>query len=101
MTPAQKLVQRCSELSGVHVRDILQDNRHAFVCRPRFALYMALHKRGWSFAKIGAALDRDRTSVRHGVARAKYTMERDPTFAAWVQELAAMPVHSFTGGDQP
>lgn len=93
MTPAQIIAQRCCELTGVHPRDLAGRYRFAFISEARFALYKALHLRGWSYSKIGRELDRDRTSVRNGVDRANYMMVRDKTFKGIVHTLATMPLN--------
>jgi len=93
MTPAQIIAQRCCELTGVHPRDLASHYRFAFISEARFALYKALHLRGWSYSKIGRELGRDRTSVRNGVDRADYMMGRDAVFTSIVQTLATMPIN--------
>ncbi len=81
------IIAKAAAAFDVHPRDLARDFRYTFLTRARFAMYLALHQRGWGDAKIGRAVGRDRKSVTHGVARAKYMVEHDPDFAAKVAEL--------------
>lgn len=83
-----ELVVECSKMFGVHYRDIMGPSRFRFVTVPRFALYKAMRMRGWSYSQIGRFMDRDHTTVMHGVTRAEYYMERDPDYTAKVNALA-------------
>jgi len=89
MTIRTDIITTTAALFDVHPRDLIRDFRFAFLTRARFAMYLALRQRGWTYAKIGQAAGRDRKSVAHGVARAEYMAERDPDFAAKVAELAS------------
>lgn len=82
-----ELIAKCSEMFGVHPRDLLGPARFGFLIPARFALYKAMRIRGWSFAHIGRAMNRDHTTVIHGVARAEYIMARDEQYRDKVQEL--------------
>jgi chromosomal replication initiation ATPase DnaA len=62
--------------------------RFRFVTVARFAVYKAMRIRGWSFSQIGQLMNRDHTTVMHGVTRAEYYIEKDPDYAAKVQILA-------------
>lgn len=84
-----EIINECARLFGVHSRDLVSDARFGFIIPARFALYKALRLRGWSTAKIGRAIGgRDHSTVLHGIKRAEHMMERDPHFAAIVQQLA-------------
>jgi chromosomal replication initiation ATPase DnaA len=55
----------------------------------RFALYRALHLRGHTYSAIGIMLDRDHSTVLHGVREADKLIAQCPDYAAKVAELAA------------
>lgn len=88
----EAIVTRASELFQVHPRDLLGGYRFQFVTRARFAIYLALRRRGWSYEQIGKFLGRDHSSVIHGVKRAEYMVEKDAAFAAKVTELQNITV---------
>lgn len=83
----RELVAKCSEMFDVHPRDLLGPARFGFLIPARFALYKAMRIRGWSFAQIGRFMNRDHSTVIHGVARAEYIMARDEQYREKVQEL--------------
>lgn len=86
-----KIVNECCLMFEIHPRDLLGPAKFSFCTRPRFALYKALHLRGWSAAAIGRFVGgRDHSTVLHGLNRADYMMERDPEFARQVVALAAL-----------
>lgn len=85
----KEIIAYCCEIFCVHPRDLLGPARFGFLLPARFALYKALTARGWSHNRTGAKLNRDRTTITHGVRRAEYLMERDPQFARKVQRLIA------------
>lgn len=85
---ADKLIANCAEMFDVHPRDLRGHYRFGFLTKPRFALYAALRQRGWSQGQIGRELNRDRTTVRHGLERAAYYMEQDADFAEKVHALS-------------
>lgn len=89
---------KCAEIFFVHPRDLLGHARFGFLIPARFALYKALRNRGLSMSHIGRTVKRDRTTVRYGLDRADYLIERNPVFAERVQiltelkpELAPLP----------
>lgn len=88
----EAIIQRASELFSVHPRDLISSYRFNFIVRARFAMYLALRQRGWSYCKIGRLMKRNHSSVIHGVQRAEYMVEKDPDFAAKVQELATISI---------
>jgi chromosomal replication initiator protein len=87
----KEIINKCAELFDVHPRDLVSDARFGFLIPARFALYKALHLRGWSYARIGRGLGgRDHATIIHGVNRANYMMERDPAYAQKVEILAEL-----------
>lgn len=87
-----EIIAKVSELFKVHRRDILGRAKFDFILPARFALCKILHDRGMSYASIGRVMDRDHTTVIHAVRRAEYTMQRDPEYAAKINEVIAMNV---------
>lgn len=83
-----EFILKASEMFDVHPRDLVGDPRFGFLIPARFAVYKALKLRGWSYAAIGRLMNRDHSTVIHGVTRADYMMERDSCYAAKVQELS-------------
>lgn len=83
-----KLLNCCCELFGVHQRDLLGPARFDFLTTARFAMYKALHMRGWSHARVGRFMDRDRTTVAYGVVRATEAMARSEEYSQKVQQIA-------------
>lgn len=87
----REIINKCAELFDIHPRDLVSNARFGFLMPARFALYKALHMRGWAYSRIGKCLDgRDHTTIIHGVDRATYMMERDPAYAQKVQILAEL-----------
>ena len=87
----QEIINECAKLFGVHPRDLVGNARFGFLMPARFALYKALHLRGWSSARIGRNIGgRDHTTVLHGLKRADYMMERDASYAERIHKLAEM-----------
>ena len=60
------------------------------IVRARQGLYMVLHMRGNSLSWIGRRLDRDHTTIMHGVTVAECLMAHDKKFAASVNKIAEM-----------
>lgn len=81
------LVKEAGKEFCVHPRDILGPARFAFVIKPRFAVFMALHKRGMSSCQIGRHMNRDHSSVLHGVRRAQYMMSKNEEYREKVERL--------------
>lgn len=55
--------------SGVPQADIFSPKRTAIICSARDVLCHAAHRQGFSYARIGAALGRDPTSIGSAVRR--------------------------------
>lgn len=83
----EDLVSACAELFDVHPRDLTGNYRYAFITRARYALFLALRQRGWSYPRIGRLFKRDHSTVIYGISRALYYCERDPDYADKVRVL--------------
>lgn len=68
--------------------------RFGRLCVPRFAAMLLCHEllplQYRSLTRIGRYLNRDHTSVLHGLRRAKEMQETDPRFAAMLGEARAL-----------
>ena len=68
--------------------DIIGQQRHAEYLPSRFAVYKGLRLRGMSYARIAKTTGKlCHSTIRNGVARAEYTMERDPEYAFKVRYI--------------
>jgi len=88
-----ELIRTCSELFDIPPRHIISDRRLGAFIPARFALYKALRMRGQSFAQIGRMLHRDHKTVRYGVNRATYMMQRDSDYAGKVIRLSRTNIY--------
>lgn len=88
-----ELIRTCATMFNVPPRDLISDSRLAVFIPARFALYKALRLRGMSFAQIGRMLKRDHKTVRYGIDRATYMMQRDSDYAAKVIRLSRTNVY--------
>ena len=68
--------------------DVAGRKRDRFTCRARFALYKALRMRGASYVQIAKWLDRDHSTVIHGVRVAEETMEKEPVYKERVHRIS-------------
>ena len=80
-------IKKAGELFYIQPRDLVGSARFSFLLPARFAAYKALRLRGWSYPMIGKLMNRDHSSIIHGVKRADYMMEKDPDFADKVKQL--------------
>lgn len=71
MTPTgTQVLERASLVSGFTVPQLTGAQRHRGVVRARWAVMLALHRRGWSTVQIGRLLGRDHTTIMYGLRRA-------------------------------
>lgn len=88
------IIKIISREMRVDVADLISHKKEQFFIRPRFALYLSLHKRGMSMAHIGRTIGgRDHTTVRYGLTRAKYMYERDELFRRAVDKAVAFKTY--------
>jgi len=85
----ERMMKAAATYFGVTSADILGHTRFPEHTKVRYALWAALHNRGWTKDRIGKATGRDRTTVRHGLRRAAYMCEHDAHFAAGVRVIGA------------
>lgn len=79
--PPETINAACA-VFGFTRAELISDHRGAGVVRARWAVMLAMHRRGYSTPRIGRALgNRDHTTVMHGLQRGKLIEARDPEFA--------------------
>jgi chromosomal replication initiation ATPase DnaA len=91
-TPAQ-IIDAVHQATGARPEEITSDVRTARVAIARFLAMLLYHEsHPWS-ANIDAALavnKKDAGTGRHGLMRARYLMENDPSFQAAHQKATAL-----------
>lgn len=86
------LITLVAQKFGVGVRDVFSDFRERKVTRARWAaMYVLRHEKGYSFPEIGRVMNRDHTTVIHGVRR----VEADPELLAIATGLITEPLDAF------
>ncbi len=94
----EAILKKAHGLFGVRPVDILGPSRYGLYIPARFALCLALRRRGWSYAKIGKMMNgRDHTSIIHACDRAMYMEERDPEYATKIKALVDLQIHVTKG----
>lgn len=69
--PVPEVVKAAAELWNVPAKQLLSPSRKASVVAARFPIMAVLyHKYDFTLADIGAELDRDHTTILHGIRRA-------------------------------
>ena len=69
---------------------VLGRSRFKRPIRARYAVYMALRRRGNTYGQIGRWLGRDHTTIMNGVARGEALALTDAQFAGIVKKLENM-----------
>lgn len=67
---------------------ILSSSRATRLVRTRYAVFAALEQRGASSGQIGRWMNRDHSTVLHGIKRAKEWAAQDPVYAERIRRLA-------------
>lgn len=81
------MVERAAKVFDTTTKDILSDSRFREHVRARWAIMITAFELGYPFCGIGRALNRDHSTVMHGVDRAYYMMPRDLAFRNRVTRL--------------
>lgn len=84
-----ELIKYGADLFDVKYADIVGEDRHRKFIRPRFAVILALEKRGHSSPKIGSWVNRCHDSVNHAVRTGKKFYANEPDFRFKVNAIAA------------
>jgi hypothetical protein len=83
-------VMRAARLTGYGYSEIIGGSRERSLSHIRWAIMIALRKRGLSTPLIGRLLGgRDHTTVMHGLQRGAELVETDPDFATLVSMVSA------------
>lgn len=84
-------VARAAELFCFTPAQITGECRSNMLCKARWAVMLALHRRGWSYPRIATVTGRkDHTTCMHGVKRAAALESGDAGFRAVVRMLEAV-----------
>ncbi len=87
--PPQTIDAACA-VFGFSRADLTGNARFAGLVRARWAVMLAMHRRGYSTPRIGRALGgRDHTTVMHGLLRGKLIEASNPEFASKCAAVAA------------
>lgn len=85
LTP-EAILNTAAEFFGVPMPELTGRSRSAKVALPRqIVMYVMREELGTSLPQIGQALDRDHTTVMHGIERVVTEMERDAELAQTVR----------------
>lgn len=91
-----RVIEVAAQMTGVRVAEIVGPRRDRETAHLRFAVMLALHRRGVSLSAMGRRFDRDHTSVMHAVARAREIAAGNPAYAEFVDALEVVPVEPVT-----
>lgn len=86
----RRIMKAAADLFDMSVAELDSPARFSYIMPARFAVYKALHLRGWTYSRIGRLLGKDHSTIMYGVSRADYMIERDEEYAAQVLHLASM-----------
>lgn len=84
------ILRYAARRTGVHERDILGNARFKFVVHARWAVMAGLHRRGWSYARIGKLMKKDHTTIMYGVHKVNELVQHDSKFASIVDDIAGL-----------
>lgn len=89
MTPkfGYATIRRAAQMFNLPVSEIVGPSRPRYYCEARFAIMLALRRRGMSTLAIGRLLNRDHSVVVHGLKRAAQIIANDPGYGLIVDEL--------------
>jgi chromosomal replication initiator protein len=84
------IVKRVAAAFGLSEKELLGTSRLRGVLRPRqIAMYLSRELTGLSLPRIGAAFDRDHTTVLHACRKVEEKIGEDASLARQVNELRA------------
>lgn len=82
-----EFLRQAASQNGCSVKEILSQRRESHIVRVRWACYLALINRGKSYPQAGLIMNRDHTTIIHGVKKARELIETDASFRAIVDAL--------------
>lgn len=97
LMPVRRIVEQATRIFALGPNEICGPRRLAYVTMARNAVYLVAWDTGWSTPSIGRIVNRDHSTVLHGRNVARRDVERNPEYAARVQELrefAAGPIYT-------
>lgn len=84
----RQITAEVAEVFGVSAIDIAGEGRTRPIARARFATaWLARNRLGYSFSRIGKALNRDHTSILHGIGRCEELRTNDLEFRMLTDQL--------------
>lgn len=86
----RRIIKASADLFDLSAQELESQSRMSYLMPARFAIYKALHMRGWAYSRIGKLLGKDHSTIIYGISRADYMIERDEEYAARVLHLASM-----------
>lgn len=87
------IISEVANQFGIHKRDIVGPSRFGFLMPARFALYKVLRERGMSLPAIGRWCGgRDHTTIRYGIFRAEYLMDKDESYRSFIDHMVTRQV---------
>lgn len=81
------IVAIAARLSHASVEALMGPGRHRSLTRIRHAVYYASRANGHSYPQIGARLNKNHSTVIHGVEQAMALSQRDDEYAAFLFKL--------------
>lgn len=85
----EAILLKTQDLFGVRPHDVTGPSRYGLYLKARYAVCLALRRRGWSYGQIGALLGgRDHTTIMNACENAERMVTADPAYAAKVTTLA-------------
>lgn len=87
MTRIESLLGIVADEFLIHPKVLLGRSRVQPVATARQAVFLILKGAGWSLTSIGDALDRNHTTVLHGIESISTRLATDPQLAAQVQAI--------------
>lgn len=88
----QRLVAKCAELLEIKATDVLSQNRGHLPSLARAACYQVLREAGWTLKEIGAAFNRDFSTVADQLRRCQLRARVDSEVAYLLSELRRFPI---------
>lgn len=77
---------------GFTPTELVSKSRKRAMSKARWAIQVAMCRRGRAKAQIANWLNRDHSSIYYGIRQAEYWLERDPSFRELVDKLTEYKV---------
>lgn len=87
------LIKEVGKAFDISPIELLGKNQQQKYIPARFALYAILKRRGLSLSRIGTICSsRDHKTIKHGVDRAEWMMERDEIYREKIERISSLSV---------